>query len=230
MYLMLEIAILGLLKESDLHGYELRRRLKDELGLSFSVSFGSLYPTLAKLTEDGCIEVINKTDQASDQNFTNTVSTGSLTGNLAVYRSMGAQDNLRFETKSLKSSKNKKIYRITSKGEEVLVQLLNAPAEPETSENETKNFTVKLAFSKYLPTSARTLLLKRRRQDLEFKLNELENKLKLPDANSSKIALMERSIALLKADMSWLDKLLNDAQLESEHEDNNKQLKTEEKL
>jgi DNA-binding PadR family transcriptional regulator len=45
----LELAILGLLKESDLHGYELKKRLSEALGPFSTVSFGSLYPALARL-------------------------------------------------------------------------------------------------------------------------------------------------------------------------------------
>ena len=44
---MLELAILGLLQEQELHGYEIRRRLRDELGLFANISFGSLYPALS---------------------------------------------------------------------------------------------------------------------------------------------------------------------------------------
>ncbi len=40
----LELAILGLLHEQEMHGYEIRRRLRDELGLFANISFGSLYP------------------------------------------------------------------------------------------------------------------------------------------------------------------------------------------
>ena len=46
---MLDLAILGLLEEQDLHGYEIRRQLRDELGLLANISFGSLYPALTRL-------------------------------------------------------------------------------------------------------------------------------------------------------------------------------------
>ena len=45
----LDLAILGLLGERDRHGYEIRRLLRDELGLVANVSFGSIYPALARL-------------------------------------------------------------------------------------------------------------------------------------------------------------------------------------
>jgi DNA-binding PadR family transcriptional regulator len=38
----IELAILGVLRESDLHGYELKKRLRDVMGPLSSVSFGSL--------------------------------------------------------------------------------------------------------------------------------------------------------------------------------------------
>jgi DNA-binding PadR family transcriptional regulator len=52
---MLEIAILGLLNESPLHGYELRKRLSSLLGAFRAFSYGSLYPTLRRLSEAGWI-------------------------------------------------------------------------------------------------------------------------------------------------------------------------------
>ena len=52
---MLELAILGLLQEQELHGYEIRRRLRDELGLFANISFGSLYPALSRLETGGAV-------------------------------------------------------------------------------------------------------------------------------------------------------------------------------
>ena len=46
---MLEIAVLGLLKEQPLHGYELKKRLSETLGFLWGVSYGSLYPALRRL-------------------------------------------------------------------------------------------------------------------------------------------------------------------------------------
>ena len=52
---MLDMAILGLLRERALHGYELRRRLID-LGF-WRISFGSIYPGLRRLERNGWITV-----------------------------------------------------------------------------------------------------------------------------------------------------------------------------
>jgi DNA-binding PadR family transcriptional regulator len=51
----LEIAVLGLLGESPMHGYELRKRLSTLLGTFRAFSYGSLYPTLRRLAEAGWI-------------------------------------------------------------------------------------------------------------------------------------------------------------------------------
>ena len=50
---MIELPILGLLKDAPLHGYELKRRLQTLVGYFGSASYGSLYPMLRKLEERG---------------------------------------------------------------------------------------------------------------------------------------------------------------------------------
>ena len=50
---MLELAVLGLLKERTMHGYELRKQLGTMLGPFWQVSWGSLYPALRRLTKIG---------------------------------------------------------------------------------------------------------------------------------------------------------------------------------
>src|ERR1700709_2947504 len=52
---MLEIALLGVRKESPMHGYEIRKRLSSLLGTFRAFSYGSLYPTLRRLSEAGWI-------------------------------------------------------------------------------------------------------------------------------------------------------------------------------
>jgi len=51
----LELAVLGLLAESPLHGYELRKRLNTTLGSLRAFSYGSLYPCLRRLADQGLI-------------------------------------------------------------------------------------------------------------------------------------------------------------------------------
>ncbi|MEO3873172.1 PadR family transcriptional regulator [Nonomuraea sp. B12E4] len=51
----LELAVLGSLHETPLHGYELRKRLNALLGMFRAFSYGSLYPCLRSLLAQGLI-------------------------------------------------------------------------------------------------------------------------------------------------------------------------------
>lgn len=52
---MLDLAVLGLLHSSPMHGYELRKRLNTLLGSFRAFSYGSLYPCLRELQDRGWI-------------------------------------------------------------------------------------------------------------------------------------------------------------------------------
>jgi len=52
---LLELAVLGLLHDSPMHGYELRKRLNAVLGAFRALSFGTLYPCLRDLVARGWI-------------------------------------------------------------------------------------------------------------------------------------------------------------------------------
>lgn len=57
---MLELAVLGLLLESPMHGYQLRKELAERLGLRV-FSHGSVYPALRRLVRAGLI--VEETDR-----------------------------------------------------------------------------------------------------------------------------------------------------------------------
>jgi DNA-binding PadR family transcriptional regulator len=64
---MLELAILGLLHESPMHGYELRKQLATKLGtLRAAISYGSLYPTLRRLQASHWITEGGETPQTGE--------------------------------------------------------------------------------------------------------------------------------------------------------------------
>jgi DNA-binding PadR family transcriptional regulator len=53
---MLDLAVLGILHEAPMHGYELRKQLSAKLGaMRAAISYGSLYPTLRRLQTAGWI-------------------------------------------------------------------------------------------------------------------------------------------------------------------------------
>jgi DNA-binding PadR family transcriptional regulator len=61
----LELAILGLLHEASVHGYELRKQLGLRLGGFRLFSYGSLYPALRRLTRAGLI--VEQDDQPAGE-------------------------------------------------------------------------------------------------------------------------------------------------------------------
>jgi DNA-binding PadR family transcriptional regulator len=66
----LELAVLGLLHEHPLHGYELRKRLNVVLGWGRLLSYGSLYPALQRMLRAGLI----REHRASSTTTTTTTS------------------------------------------------------------------------------------------------------------------------------------------------------------
>jgi len=57
----LEFAVLGVLSDGPLHGYELRKRLAAVLGPFRALSYGSLYPCLRRVQAKGLIEEVDVT-------------------------------------------------------------------------------------------------------------------------------------------------------------------------
>src|SRR3954462_11750411 len=60
----LELAVLGLLHESPLHGYELRKRVNALLGPLRAISYGSLYPCLKEVLGAGLIATATTASEA----------------------------------------------------------------------------------------------------------------------------------------------------------------------
>ena len=83
---MLELAILGLLKEQPLHGYELKKRLGDTLGFLWGVSYGSLYPALRRLERAGATEIVAAGPAEPTSAPAPMPATGSIDGETAAAR------------------------------------------------------------------------------------------------------------------------------------------------
>jgi DNA-binding PadR family transcriptional regulator len=61
----LEFAILGLLHDAPMHGYELRKRCNAVMGSFRAISYGSLYPALRDLVERGLIAEAGSADASA---------------------------------------------------------------------------------------------------------------------------------------------------------------------
>jgi DNA-binding PadR family transcriptional regulator len=61
----LDLAVLGLLHDTPMHGYELRKRLNSLLGAFRAMSYGTLYPCLRSLLDRGWIREADTTPSAA---------------------------------------------------------------------------------------------------------------------------------------------------------------------
>jgi DNA-binding PadR family transcriptional regulator len=193
----LELAILGLLKEQDLHGYELKKRLTDTLGALSSVSFGSLYPALSRLERAGAVTAITGTT-AGDAASVPVPMTGSLGGELAAFRA-----TLRSPRRA---GRSRKVYRITERGEALFAELLATDTQPADDD---RLFNLRLAFARFLPPADRVGLLERRRAHLVERLARARAARKAAaERDSYAESLAERTTDITERDISWLDRLL----------------------
>jgi DNA-binding PadR family transcriptional regulator len=202
--IMLELAILGLLKEAELHGYELKKQLVERLGPLSSVSFGSLYPALARLEAAGAVKAI----EARDRPAVSTIPmTGSLGGELAAFRSRRT---------ATRGSRGKKVYGITERGEALFDELL--ATEAQTGADDDRAFALKLAFAGYLPPDARIGMLERRRAQLVERLARARDSVRAGKSRIDTYArtLMDHRTEMTEKDISWLDRLIADERKESE--------------
>jgi DNA-binding PadR family transcriptional regulator len=193
---MLELAILGLLKEQELHGYELKKRLAERLGPLSSVSFGSLYPALARLESAGAVRVV----EAEGPRRPSIPMTGSLGGERAAFltrRSPG------------RSGRGKKVYAITERGEQLFEELLVADAQPGGDDD--RGFNLKLAFARYLPPEARLGMLERRRAHLVERLARARASVRAGKERVDAYArsLMDHRTEMTEHDITWLDTLID---------------------
>jgi DNA-binding PadR family transcriptional regulator len=193
---MLDLAILGLLEERDLHGYEIRRQLRDSLGLLANVSFGSIYPALTRLEKAGSVIATEAVDPPGAVTAPAPLAppTGSLTGELAVLRAR--------RRAATHSRRGKKVYRITEKGRGLFAELLAEGG----SLDDARSFGLRLAFARHLAPQARLALLERRRAQLVQRLDEARTT--KVDLDVYARSVVQHTTEGVAQDISWLDRLI----------------------
>jgi DNA-binding PadR family transcriptional regulator len=187
---MLELAVLGLLAEQPLHGYELKKRLSETLGPLWGISFGSLYPALRRLERSGAIEATEAADTAPAA----FVPTGSLDGDLAAAR---------LRRRPRPSRRTKKAYALTEPGRQLFTELLEAD-EPDDE----RSFALKLSFCRYLPATARLAFLERRRAQLSQRLSKSRRLPTNRTIDRYTRSLLEHRAASTEHEIKWIDELI----------------------
>jgi DNA-binding PadR family transcriptional regulator len=144
----LELAVLGLLRETPMHGYELRKRLYTVLGAFRALSYGSLYPCLHELQAAGLI--------AAEQDETGgPTQAGPARAGTARARS---------------GHRSLKVYRLTAEGKERLQDLLG---EGGPAAWEDDGFGVHFAFFGQTRADVRLRILEGRRSRLEERMESI---------------------------------------------------------
>ena len=184
---MLELPVLGLLKEKSMHGYELRKQLGAMLGPFWQVSWGSLYPTLRRLARDGAVEKV-----AEPQ---------SKRRSARMTRTSAARSNTRTTTR------RRNVYKITATGEEMFREMLEETGAAVDGEH----FTLKLAFFRYLQPEKRVALLERRRAYLEEKLAQFKLNLSTyrERMDTYALSLQHHNMAATETDIAWIEELIS---------------------
>jgi len=200
---MIDIAVLGLLKDQDMHGYELRKRLDELPGSRPTVSFGSLYPALGRLERAGYVKAVTFRTTPTPP----APMSGSLTGELAAFRALRRSNA--GDTK--RGSRGKKVYGITDLGDQRLHEML-------TDDNVTddRDFEVRVAFCHHLSPARRLALFRHRRSELAQRRDQTRQAGTTGHLTTYLRSLVERNNEAVTADLAWLDGLIA-AEAEAEH-------------
>ena len=184
---MLEFAILGLLHEAPMHGYELRKRLCDMLGTLRTFSYGSLYPTLRRLLKAGLIvEEIPPADA-----------------------SPGADDRV---TRSW-GKRAKRVYKLTAEGKERFADML-ADAGPQAYDDD--GFGVHVAFFSRTPAEVRMRILEGRRRRVEERREGLRSSMARAGEQIDRYTreLHRLGLEASEREVRWLNELIAEEQRE----------------
>jgi DNA-binding PadR family transcriptional regulator len=177
----LEFAILGLLQQTPMHGYELRKELAAVLGGRRSISYGSLYPALKRLAAAGFIAADEPTPRAL----------------------------LPADAPALTGRRGKVVYAITAEGKERFAELVSS-AGPEAYDDEGQ-FGVHLAFFRHTAADVRMRILEGRRRTLERQQERLTDSLRRTQAKLDRytLALQRHGLDSVDREVRWLTELID---------------------
>lgn len=179
---MLELAVLGLLLEAPMHGYELRKRLTGLLGAFRAFSYGSLYPTLRRMQLDGLI---------AEEGFPS--------------RSAGSAPVA--EGITLKPRRARRVYQLTPLGRQRFAELV-ADTGPQNYTDD--GFGVHLAFFSRTPAEARMRILEGRRRQVEERRETLRQAIARASGSLDRYTRQLHQLGLESSEreVRWLNELI----------------------
>ena len=186
----LELAVLGLLHETPLHGYELRKRLNSLLGTFRAWGYGSLYPCLKDLLAQGLIAEESSADADAGQ-----------------ARHPGQDRPRPGQARPRSGRRSKIVYRLTADGKERLQDLL-AEAGPAAWEDD--GFGVHFAFFGQTRADIRLRILEGRRTRLEERLDGVRAAMSRTRErlDSYTLELHRHGLESVEREVRWLNELI----------------------
>ncbi|MFZ5872027.1 MAG: PadR family transcriptional regulator, partial [Actinomycetota bacterium] len=180
------LAVLGLLHESPMHGYELRKRLNAMLGSLRAFSYGTLYPCLKDLLAQGWIV---ESDGSSPTASAGTTPPPALSGRRARI-----------------------VYQLTAEGKEHFQALLSESG-PTAWEDE--QFSVHFAFFGRTDAETRLRILEGRRSRLQERLEGVRQSMARTRErlDSYTLELQRHGLESVEREVDWLDGLIEDERL-----------------
>lgn len=186
----LELAVLGLLHETPMHGYELRKRLNALLGTFRAFGYGSLYPCLKELLAQGLI---------AEESPAETRPAGpSRPGGQARHSGQARQRSGR---------RSKIVYRLTADGKERLQDLL---AESGPAAWDDDGFGVHFAFFGQTKADIRLRILEGRRTRLEERLDGVRAAMSRTRERLDRytLELHRHGLESVEREVRWLNELI----------------------
>jgi DNA-binding PadR family transcriptional regulator len=177
----LEFAILGLLHQTPMHGYELRKQLSAVLGGLRSISYGSLYPALKRMHAAGLIATDEPDPRAP----------------------------LPADAPALTGRRGKVVYTITAEGKERFHQLVSQTG-PEAYDDEGR-FGVHLAFFRHTAADVRLRILEGRRRTVEQQRDGLRASLGRTRERLDRytLELQRHGLDSVDREVRWLSELID---------------------
>ena len=200
----LETAILGLLNESPLHGYELRKRLNLLLGSFRAFSYGTLYPALKSLVARGLIQTTDP-DLPTTAGRAPAPRASSGTKAMGPGRSSGLGSGR--TGGGLTGRRGRIVYQLTAEGKEHLQSVLSSSG-PSAWEDE--NFDVRFAFFAQTDAETRIRILEGRRSRLTERLEAVRESAARTRERLDEytLELQRHGLEQVEREVRWLDSLI----------------------
>ena len=194
-FAVLELAVLGLLHRTPMHGYELRKQLTNVLGLFRALSYGSLYPCLHELLAAGLI--------AEEHDEAETAESARPSGPARP----GSPARLNGPARPRPGRRSLKVYRLTADGKERLQELLGEGG-PATWDDD--GFGVHFAFFGQTRADVRLRILEGRRSRLEERMESIRAALTRTRerVDSYTLELHRHGLESVEREVRWLNELI----------------------